>query len=76
VTARPEARRFSAHCTDESRVHAHSVPEATGFLDAAVTFAERWSSGVGEVSVTVTDCDTGEQQCFRIDLEAGEARPC
>lgn len=67
---------YSAHCTNEARVHAHAVPEATSFLDAAVIFAERWSSGDGEVSVTVTECETGESQCFRIDLDAGEAAPC
>lgn len=70
------ARSFSAHCTDEARAHAHAVPEATSFLEAAVIFAERWSSGDGEVSVTVTDCETGERQCFRIDLDAGEIAPC
>ena len=76
MTAPTEPRHFSAYCTDESRGRAHAVPEATDFLDAAITFAERWSSDHGEVSVTVVDCDTGEQQCFRIDLDAGEAAPC
>jgi hypothetical protein len=71
-----DARRFSAHCTDEARVHAHAVPEAASFLDAAVMFAERWTSGEDEVSVTVVDCETGEQQCFRIDLDSGDAKPC
>jgi hypothetical protein len=70
------ARRFSAYANDESRSQAHLLPDATGFLDAAVMFAERWTSTHGEVSVTVVACDTGEQQCFRIDLDAGEVAPC
>ena len=70
------AHTFLAHCTDEAAAHAHAVPEAASFLDAAGIFAERWNAGHGEVSVTVTDGETGERQCFRIDLESGEASPC
>lgn len=70
------SHRFSAYSNLESRSHAHSVPDATDFMDAAVLFAERWASTDGEVSVTVVDCDTGEQQCFHIDLGSGEAAPC
>ncbi len=70
------AHAFLAHCTGDACAHVHALPDAESFLDAAVLFAERWSSGEGEVSVTVTDRETGEQQCFRIDLEAGEVAPC
>lgn len=76
MTADPDTRRFTAYANDDSRSRAHAVPEATGFLDAAVLFAERWHAAEGEVSVTVVDCETGERQCFRIDLDAGEANPC
>jgi len=24
----------------------------------------------------VEDCETGEQQCFRVDLGSGDAEPC
>ena len=68
--------RFLAYADDESRAKAHPVPEAEGFLDAAVIFAESWASAHGEISVTVVDCETGERRCFRIDLESGEAGPC
>jgi len=75
VTAAP-ARRFSAYSTDETRCRAHAVADAADFVEAAIAFAERWGSGEGEVSVTVVDCDTGEQQCFQIDLATGETGPC
>lgn len=69
-------RRYAAYDNADARHHAHTIPEADGFLDAAVTFVERWASDADEVSVTVVDCETGEQQCFRIDLADGEAAPC
>ena len=68
-------RRYSAYDNSEARHHAHTV-DASGFLDAALTYVERWGGAHEQVSVTVVDCETGEQQCFRIDLEAGEAAPC
>jgi len=70
------ARRFSAYATDETRCRAHTVSEAADFVGAAIAFAERWGAVDGEVSVTVVDCDTGEQQCFHIDLATGETAPC
>ena len=29
-----------------------------------------------EAALLVEDCETGERQCFRIDLGTGEAGPC
>lgn len=69
-------RRFLAYASDESRAQAHPVAGAEGFLDAAVTFAEHWACEHGDVSVTVVDSESGEQHCFRIDLDSGEAGAC
>ena len=71
-----ESRRFLAYCNEEARCSAHPIEHADGFLDAAVQFTERWASGDGEVSVTVVDCETGEQHCFRVDLDTGHAGAC
>jgi hypothetical protein len=69
-------RRFSVYATDEARHNGLAVSGVAEFLEAAILFAERWSSGDGDVSVTVIDCETGERQCFRIDLDSGEVRSC
>jgi hypothetical protein len=71
---------FVARVTHEDRAFSHPVLEAENALDAAIRFAERWAghgeiSG-GELSVTVTECATGREQCFRIDLDDESAEPC
>ena len=70
-------RRFSVHGAEEAPSRAHLV-EGVSFEDAALHFVEdRHPEGDGdEVSLFVEDCETGERQCFRIDLETGEAGPC
>jgi hypothetical protein len=70
-------RRFSVHGAAEAPSRAHLV-EGVSFEDAALHFVEdRHLEGDGEeVSLFVEDCETGERQCFRIDLETGEAGPC
>jgi len=72
-----QTRPFSVHGRDESpsrsaRVAAHS------FEDAALTFLEdHHPEDDGEaVSLLVEDCETGERQCFRIDLATGATAPC
>jgi hypothetical protein len=67
--------RFYVHPTD-SRAAGHVVTGAEDALEAALTFAERWSDDAEELAVMVTDCATGRQTCFRIDLETGQAGPC
>ncbi|HTI68143.1 MAG TPA: DUF5961 family protein [Caulobacteraceae bacterium] len=69
---------FTARATADVRAHAHPVPDASSPLEAALLFVERWmpESVEGEVSITVTDTETGYQQCFRIDLDDGSAAPC
>ena len=70
-------RRFSVHGAEETPSRGHLV-EGVSFEDAALQFLEdRHPLADGdEASVFVEDCETGEQQCFRIDLETGEAGPC
>jgi len=72
-------RRFSVHGAEEAPSRTHLV-EGVSFEDAALHFVEdRHPEGEGEgeaVSLFVEDCETGERQCFRIDLETGEAGPC
>ncbi|OYX33097.1 MAG: hypothetical protein B7Y99_07740 [Caulobacterales bacterium 32-69-10] len=69
---------FIAHATGDTRAHAHPMPDASTPLEAALLFVERWlpDSVDGEVSVTVVECETGRQACFRIDLDEGSAGPC
>jgi hypothetical protein len=70
-------RRYSVHGAEEAPSRAHLV-EGVSFEDAALHFVEdRYPQGDGdEVALLVEDCETGERQCFRIDLETGEAGPC
>jgi hypothetical protein len=79
MTSATPSSRFVAHARGEPRHSEHVVPEAASFEDAALRFTEHWSPAPdadGEVSVIVTDYATGEQQCFVVDLDAGEAEPC
>jgi hypothetical protein len=71
-------RRFSAHAANESRQRTCDLV-GQSFEDAALAFVERWHPQAdedGEVEVMVTDCETGERHCFRIDVGSGEAAPC
>ena len=68
--------RFHVHPC-ENRGEGHMVPAASSAEEAALVFLEHWSPADGsEVSVIVKDCDTGRQQCFRLDLTSGEVAPC
>ena len=73
----PAQRRFSVHGAEEAPSRAHLV-EGVSFEDAALTFVEdAHPQGNGdEVALLVEDCETGERQCFRIDLGTGESGPC
>ena len=66
---------FRARSSDDARASARPVPEATHALEAAILFAEAWP-GSGELRITVTDGQTGHEQCFRIDLEDHTVAPC
>ena len=69
------AAAFLARRSDDARTFTHPIPDAADAMEAAVLFAERWPLS-GQVSVTVTECETGREQCFRIDLEDGSVRSC
>jgi len=69
-------RRFTVHATEDAPSRAHLV-EGLTFEDAALRFLELQHLEAGEdVSLLVEDCDSGERQCFRIDLATGETAPC
>jgi hypothetical protein len=69
---------FIAFPTDQGRAHAHPAPDAETPLEAALLYVERWLPDTveGTVSVTVLECETGRQDCFRIDLDDGSAAAC
>ena len=71
-------RRFSVHGVDEAPSRGELV-EGLSFEDAALHFVEARHlepADDDEVSLLVEDCETGERQCFRIDLATGETAPC
>ena len=73
-----QSRSFSVHAADEAPSRSHRV-EGTSHMDAALQFVEEQHPPAdlfGEAAVMVEDCETGERQCFRIDLGSGEAAPC
>jgi hypothetical protein len=71
-------RRFSAHAANDSRKHTHDV-FGVSFEDAAFDFIDRWHPAPdedGEIQVMLVEWETGERQCFRVDLVGGEAGFC
>jgi hypothetical protein len=71
-------RRFSVHGVDEAPSRGHMVKGAS-FEDAALHYIEEChpaADAEDEVAVFVEDCETGERQCFRVDLATGETAPC
>jgi hypothetical protein len=69
------AAPFLARASDVGRAFAQPVFDAASPLEAAILFAERWE-GTGELAITVTDAQTGHEQCFRIDFDEHTAEPC
>jgi hypothetical protein len=71
-------RRFTVHGSEHAPSHGHPV-EGVSFEDAALHYIEDCHPEADvdhEVELFVEDCETGERQCFRIDLETGETAPC
>lgn len=71
--------RFCAYAADDGPRMLHSTPEARSFAEAAVLFTEVWHpqpDDTGEVAVIVIDKETGQQQCYSVDVGLGEAAPC
>ena len=72
------SRRFAVHEASEARERSCTV-EAKSFEDAAQTFLEVWHPVVDpdeEVTLIVTECETGRERCLRIDAGTGESAPC
>ncbi len=71
-------RSFYAHDRNAHRQGGAMINDADSFHDAAVAYAERQApaSEGGELSVIVKDCETGEEHCFVVSLDDGEAEPC
>jgi hypothetical protein len=71
LTQGPKARRFVASISDDD-TPAHENVKATDFLQAALTFAETCAADhPGEsLKICVTDTETGETQCFNLNLAA------
>ena len=68
-------RRFSVHGVEDAPSRA-LILEGLSFEDAALHYLEDRHVGDDEVSLLVEDCLTGKRQCFRIDRETGQTRPC
>ena len=70
-------RSFSVHGRDEAPSRGRRV-EALNFQDAALAFLDAYHPEAEgpELAVMVEDCETGERQCFCVDLERGDAEPC
>lgn len=73
-----EQRSFYAHDRGSHRQAGCMIRDAASFHDAALAFAERQAAPAddGEISVIVKDFETGEEQCFVVHLDNGEADPC
>jgi hypothetical protein len=70
-------RRFAVHAAAEPRHRGHTV-EAASFEAAAVEFLETWHPETvdDEVTLIVTDCETGHEHCMRVDAGTGETAAC
>ncbi|MBL8770814.1 MAG: hypothetical protein JNK30_05480 [Phenylobacterium sp.] len=71
-------RRFCIHGVSEAPSRAHLV-EGLNFEDAALRFIEDHHPAPDDddnLSLFVEDMETGQRQCFTIDLGSGEATPC
>lgn len=76
--ANPTHRTFHVHARHEGRHASHRV-EGKSFEEAAVAFVERWQPSVdaeGEVSVLVSEGETGSEHCFTVNLLEGDATAC
>jgi hypothetical protein len=78
VTDAPALVRYCAYAAAEGGSHGHHV-EAASFAEAALQFVEVWHpepDADSHVTVIVCDQESGEQQCFVVDLSAREVEPC
>ena len=69
---------YCVHASADEVARPHRV-DAKSYVDAALTYAERWlpADGLdGEVTLHVQDEGSGEEHCLVIDLRSGEIAPC
>ncbi len=63
------AARFSAYFRDQGIHTRRLMPDAECFIDAALTLAELSDCGeTGNAIIVVTDCETGRERSFQIEL--------
>jgi hypothetical protein len=73
-----QTRQFRVNARHVDTHHARILEEAS-FEAAAIAYVEDFHPPVGEdneISVIVREVGTGDEHCFRIDLECGEITPC
>jgi len=71
-------RNFRVHARHVDAHHARMVKEAS-FEAAAVAYVEDFHPPIADgsdFSVIVRDIASGDEHCFRIDLETGDTAPC
>ena len=70
-------RPFTVRARREHVHHPHVFMEVS-FEAAAMAYVEGHphSEEGAELSVVVTDVESGREHCFRIDLDGGEPEPC
>lgn len=68
--------RYSAHLKDEGGHGRQWVAEADSFIDAAVRFAETRDVVDGDLSVVITDTESGKNRCFVVNLGSGDVKAC
>jgi hypothetical protein len=68
--------RYSAHLRNEGPHARQWVAEAESFIDAAVQFAESTHVDEDEISIVVTECETGKDRCFLVNLGSGDVHSC
>ncbi len=71
-------RRFTVRALHEDARQEHALI-GDSFEDAALLFLGAWSPALdadGEVTVMVTDCETGHRQCLRVDVRSGAVAAC
>ena len=70
-------RTFSVYIHGDAR-HCRTI-EGADFEDAALAFVHDWAPQLdedGQVSVIVTDQETGREQCLCVDMADDSADPC
>lgn len=67
---------YFVHLRDDGPGRARLMAEADSFIDAAVKFAETAHLPHGEVSIVVSERETGRHCCFLIHTDSGQIEAC